>query len=528
MSYREVNIFYVQNLGELTSKYRLYRIRGLSPDQDEYQRNREHIIRKLSFAFKTPAEIILKDGEPHLVLRDDAPDPPSSIDLVGRNVCLDKLEDTMTLDYEHPNDETRPICRRFLQFAIEGALFANKDLWQPGAGKPYFFYQPLKQKNGVNIYQGLAVRVVSLSDGKMGLCVDVKHKYVSQTPLPAMISRSDFRRHKGTHCVYHFGRQWYDVKLYEHSGLTVSEHKFDNDQGQRVSLYEYIYSKVRKPWPKEIVDLPDSSATVFYRTGDNRNMSAAAALCYPTFETNDPRVARLHRFTIMPPHIRRSVVINFVRKYLSTTKYGDMVIRVAEKPIKIAKRNFMPPDLLFGHGSVLSVRGSSGALHVSLDELGRTRLSTLFNSDAGPFMTRPLDRQYFIWPESVACSYGPKFFEELKATVDTLYPSEAPFDPVPISYDDRGPKTYVKLGRAILNTVEKANPQPGYGIVMLHETADRKNSQEDQLASMVMRKLRDRGVLCLSYIPPLAVVPMSLSRSQVKSLSINERRTARS
>jgi len=494
VSHREVNIFPVLNLGELTNRYKLYRIRGLSPDQDEYERNRQHIIRKLSFTFKKPVEIIQKDGQPHLVLRDDAPDPPSPIDLVGRTVYLDKIEETMTLDYEHPTEETKPICRRFLQFAIEGALYTNNDLWQPGAGKPYFFYRPIAQSNSVNVYQGLAVRVVPLSDGKLGICVDVKHKYVSQTPLPAKISRNEFRQYKGTHCVYHFGSQWYDIKLYEHSGLTVSEHKFDNRQGERVSLYQHIFNEARKPWPKDIVNLSDSSATLFYRTGDDRNMSAAAALCYPTFETNDPRVARLHRYTILRPHIRHSTINQFIRKYLSSVKYGDMVIKVGERPIRIAKRHFMPPDLLFGHNSVISVRGSSDALHVSLDELGRTRLSALFDSQIGPFATKPLDRQYFFWPESVACSYGPKFLKELKETVNTLFPSEVPFHPTPISYEDRGSRTYVKLGKAILNAVDKANPKPGYGIVMLHETADRKNRQEDQLASMVMRKLRDRGI----------------------------------
>jgi hypothetical protein len=494
MSYREVNIFPVLNLGELTNRYMLYRIRGLSPDHDEYEKNRQHLIRWLSFKFKSPVEIILKNNEPHLVLRDDAPSPPESLDLVRGTVYLDKLEETMTLDYEHMTEETRPICRRFLQFAIEGALYTDKDLWQPGAGKPYFPYTPTKSHEGINIYQGLAVRVVPLSDGGMGICVDVKHKYISQTPLPDKLSRNDFRQYKGANCVYHFGSQWYDIKLHEHSGLTVSEHKFDNKHGKRVTLYQHVFDEARKPWPKEIVNLNENSTALLYRTGDERDMAAVAPLCYLTYETNDARVAKLHRFTILPPHLRRSRIIDFVKRHLSVIKYGNIAIKISDKPIRIAKRHFMPPDLLFGHNSVISVRGSADSSHVSLDELGRSRFSAIFDPDIGTFATKPFEQQYFIWPESVAFSYGNIFLEELKNTVNRLYPSVLPFNPITVAYEDRGAKTFVKLGRAILSAVEKANLKPGYGIVMLHETADRKNRQEDQLASMVMQKLREMGI----------------------------------
>jgi hypothetical protein len=45
-----------------------------------------------------------------------------------------------------------------------------------------------------------------------------------------------------------------------------------------------------------------------------------------------------------------------------------------------SEKVFLPPDLAFGNNTVLSVRGTTGATYVSLDQLGKTRNSALFNA----------------------------------------------------------------------------------------------------------------------------------------------------
>jgi argonaute-like protein implicated in RNA metabolism and viral defense len=54
----ETNIFPIANLGDLSSRYRLYRIRGLHREQAEYHQNRSVLARRLSYDFKTPAAIL--------------------------------------------------------------------------------------------------------------------------------------------------------------------------------------------------------------------------------------------------------------------------------------------------------------------------------------------------------------------------------------------------------------------------------------------------------------------------------------
>jgi hypothetical protein len=69
---------------------------------------------------------------------------------------------------------------------------------------------------------------------------------------------------------------------------------------------------------------------------------------------------------------------------------------------------------------------------------------------------------------------------------------ELSYNPILITYNDLGSKTYAVQGRAILDAVESELREPGYGVVMIHETVDRRNREHDQLAAMVMRELRNR------------------------------------
>jgi hypothetical protein len=493
MSQLHSNVFRITNLGSMKSRYKLYRIEGLSPDSENYHRNVQVLNRTMSFTLRNPALVVLHNGEPHLVLRDDSPEPPSPFQLVGGTAHFHRTGDVLELDYDHPTDETAPICQRFLQFAVNGALRDDRDLWLPGAGRPFFGRRPVLQKNGVDVFRGFAVRVVLLDNNVSALCVDVKHRYVSQRPLPARMSKADFHGLKGTNCVYHYGNQWYDVKLQEHSGLSITRYFIQEPQGERLCLRDYVRKHAGQPLPTEVLRLDDESIALLYMTGRNETQAAVAQLCYPVFETEDSRIRSLHGETILRPDVRRSLIADFVAQHLAGLNFLGTRLAVERTPIAVTKARFVPPDLLFGHGVIYSVRSTRGAVHIGLDELGRTRLSALFAKDVGTYATEPLDQQYFILPQSVAATFGPALLSDLKATVDQLYPGEIPYDPIVIIYHDLGSTSFSGLGKAILAAVDSTPRQPGYGVVML-PYASRRNGHEDQLASMVMREMRNRQV----------------------------------
>lgn len=492
MTELETNLYPITNLQSLTSQYRLYRIKGLTRESDEYEANKHAIIRKLRFGFRKPAGIITIGGEPHLALRDDAPEPPSAMQLVREVAHFEKLPQTFTLDFERPTLDTASLRTEFLQFAIQGALFKSAHLWQPQAGDAFFERQGT-DLGGIIMYRGYGVRVIALPDGKLGLCVDVQHKYVAKTPLPNTLDRNTFRSYKHTRVVYHYGNQWYEIKLHDITGLSVSQQMIP-DNGRLVSLLQYIMDHAPKPFPREVTNLSQNSAALVYMTGRSEPMHAAAALCYPVFDTGDARIRRVHQQTILAPYVRRRLIRDFANNHLASIQLDDKTVTVSKAPVAIKRQVFLPPDLAFGNDTVLSVRGTTGATYVSIEQLGEQRRDALFDRNIGPYTTKPLERQYIVLPMSVINTHGSAFLDDLKRTVNALYPQELPYDPEVIPYDDLGPKTYGEQGRAILAAIEQYSPTPGFGIAMLHETVDRKNREHDQLASMVMRKLRDRDI----------------------------------
>src|SRR5690606_5757069 len=131
--------FPIVNLDQLSSAYRLYRLKGLHPGQSEYYRNRQYIINKISRQLRNPVTVIEQDETPYLVVRDDLEqDPPSPLTLTRTAVILEKSSDTLELDYTVRSRTNDIICLRFLRFAIQGELYKRNALWQPYAGGPFF------------------------------------------------------------------------------------------------------------------------------------------------------------------------------------------------------------------------------------------------------------------------------------------------------------------------------------------------------------------------------------------------------
>lgn len=105
----------------------------------------------------------------------------------------------------------------------------------------------------------------------------------------------------------------------------------------------------------------------------------------------------------------------------------------------------------------------------------------------------PLAKQYLIWPRSVEESYGKAFLADLTSTMKKLLPGEE-YKPIVIPYNDLGKKDFATQGRAILDAVSSMQREPGFGVVMIHETVDRKKRERDKLAAMVMRESRKLGL----------------------------------
>jgi hypothetical protein len=487
----ETNVFVLENLEDISSRYRLYRIVGLDSEHPEYYENRQAIIRKLSYTLRNPVTIIDRDGQPHLVVRDDAPAALDPLPLVRVKVRFEPSSDAIELDYAHRSSENDIICLRFLNFMLQAALRARTGLWQPSSGQPFFPRVPNHTVGQVAQYRGFSVRAGVISNGQLGLCVDIKHRYVSVKPLPRILSRDEFSRWKKRQCIYHYGHRWYQFQITSLSDDNVVGHEVLRN-GEWVPLLDYIIGESKKPLPPELANLPVDTSVVLYRNNRNEERAAPTLLCYPTYGTEDRITSKLHRKSIMLPHVRRRTIQKFVKKHLGNLRFGDSQIQLSVRLTAIPSRVFQVPDIKFGNNKVLSVRSTPDTQQISLDRLGQARIAFLYDEDAGFFEQDPLHQQYLVLPQSVVDTYGDRFKEDLCTEVDNLYPQKTGYKPDVIPYNDRGPRTYLHQGKEILKAVDVARREPGYAVVMVHHTEDRKLREEDQLAALVMRELAPR------------------------------------
>ena len=103
-----------------------------------------------------------------------------------------------------------------------------------------------------------------------------------------------------------------------------------------------------------------------------------------------------------------------------------------------------------------------GLAQCPLSNFGRARAESLTSTSAGFFVRSRLDRQYLFLPKTVADSWGSRFFEDLVAAVEALYPHGG-YAPELVVYNDVSiGRTFVEQARAILAAAQASCPLSGF------------------------------------------------------------------
>jgi hypothetical protein len=493
----ETNIFSIRNLGDLNFEFDTYAVRNLKRGQAEYFQNKDHLVRTLSFKLGAPVQVTERNGDPFLAIPSTAGPVPERLSLVRTNVVLEKVRTGDTLNFLVRNAENDAICLRVVQFMLQAPLFNDTRLWQPSAGMPFFEKNAVEDERGIARYRGFAARAVVTPAGGIGLCVDVRTKFVRLAPLPVRLDRMTFRGVKGKVYVYHYGDRWYEIHIEALSDVDASK-EIVGTGADALPLIEFIAKHSAKPHAEDLTSLPHDAAVVRYRNNRGEDRAAPAGLCYAVCDNRD--VSRtMYERSIIPPFKRREYTHDYVERYLKDLRFKGTTITVSTQPEHIEQKMFRVPDLEFGRGRKLSVRGTSGASQTGLDGLGKKRIDLLRDPAAGFFVKERFRPQYFIVPQSVAESWGEQFLADLTREIDKFYPEGGGYKPDVITYRDRGPKTYREQGKAILEAMQGRTLVSAYGVVMLHNTTDKKDREHDALAAMVIRELR-RCDICAAVI----------------------------
>lgn len=495
MSRIETNIYPIKNLEELNCNYWAYRVRGLSPDLEEYPINVQLLESKLSNQTDSPCEAFAT-GEGLFVAQPDGHVKlPDSLNLVRATVKIEREPQIKRLEFDSLDPMTARLAERFLQGTIQRKFWNKYSLWQPKSGYPFYSKYPdqrfRKLSDDIDLHRGFSFRVVLLSDSRIGICIDVTSKYVSRFPLPTKIRHDEFKAYKGMNCLYEYGNQWYEIKIAGLKDLDASTLELPSGK----SLFEDVHEKAGRRKTYHLRVLPRDCAVLIYYTSLGQPRHAPSGLCRLTYGTSHPNIQRFHSITIKQPHIRRSEIDFVINRYFRDLEFNSVPIKLST-PIIIPERRFTIPDLEFGKGKVLSVRGTSGALNIGLHELPFKKKHLLYSDDAGFFNKKKFYRQYIILPRSILESFGKKFIDHIMLEVEKAFSQddEISYSPIIIPYNDSIQKSAVKVGREIIRAVEENKANPGFGVVMIPSLPSRRMRKEDELANLVMRELRKRGI----------------------------------
>lgn len=487
------NVFRIENVHELTATYSQFRVRGLDGDHEVFYRNRSQIEYALRRATRSPACVYEDDMGLVAAVSAEADEVPSKLNVVRATVRLDSMAEERELDFSQPSAADIPLCLNVLHFHFQEALDRDSRLWQPGSGQPVFFKKPQATNRTLNLFRGMAVRPCTLNEGGFGIVVDVKHRYVHRRPLPSDLDRNAFRAWKGRKFIYHFGENWYEIRVDSYLGLSIGEVEFPTGNGKMETLFDYVLRCGGRPLPKELTSLSPEEVAVAYFNGQGDQKSVPASLCFANETSEHSDARRFEAEVKLRPAARKKAVTELVRKYLTGTRHNGMKVAVCGSPLKVRRNTFAVPDLLFGNGTTLSTQRKSG-VYIGLKDWGRQKRDLLMDKSVGFVDQEPLGRQYLVLPKSVAESYGAVLRSGLCRAVDDLFPQETGFNSRDVTYDDRGCRTVVEVGSCIIAAVEEKGISEGHGLVVVPRIGKRNSRSEDELAALVVRELYDRGL----------------------------------
>lgn len=495
----ETNIFPILNLKEFETTYRKITVSGLNPDDHEFFSNKMQLQRKLTSKYKQPILILGENGNYFAVVPNSIKLFPNEINLVRKVVQLTPTDELIDIDFNNLQGDTLDIAIRYFHFLIQIALDRDKRLWQPNAGKAIYYKKPEFTDRGVNIYLGFHLRPCSINPGHLGICIDPTYNYIASKPLPDNLNRDYFSAcWKGKNCVYHFGDNWYEIKIAGLDDHNVSEHKFPID-GKIISLLEYIKKISKPPHSQELANLPEDSQVIYYISGSNQK-AVPAQLCYQVLDTNSSRIKKLHRQTIVSPEKRMTTSKRIAREIINGLRIGGVNILLNTSPFTTKKNVFQVPDLKFGNGKILSLKKEPGKMQTTIENIGKDRLKLLTSPSAGFYGFGDLDRQYIVLPKTIMDTYGHVFIEDIRKESNRFHFSTQGYSPEILVYDDCGRKNYVRQTKAILEVFNNKNLLPGYALIMVHKIEGRKPREEDYLAAAVIQELKSKHDVTASII----------------------------
>ena len=488
-----LSCFEITNVHNLYIDYHLVDVDGPFDSSlgegDVADRNLQILLKRIAYEEKIPVGLYSAGRHPVLAVPAYRALKKLEYDLTPDVATLRPQKSQQRLCFGDLTKKTRGIAQSFLGWQIRSSLRSNRHLWSVGPWS-YFHRQPLNNKDHdreVDIFDGFSLRL-GARNGRLCVWVKLQRCYVESKWMPDAYNEHEMQEKlRMRRVLYHFGHRWYPVQILGPTGKTISQQRFiPNGTGNAISVFDYTKQVVGgAKAPAWIVSLDRESPAITYQnSGNKQKRYGAATLCKVMLSTEDPRVSRLHNYSIRPPDKRIAQIRRVVQKYLQNCSLEGHSIEVSSEPVRLNRRVFAVPAQEFGQGRALRVGRNSSKGQIRLQDLGRKRMELLLDPNGGVAVSNPLDAQYLIVPASQARSIVEDFQKRLEQTTRDILQRSFRFEK--IVYQDQGMRSLKQQVDSILRAIDNAHTASGRGVLMLPVNA------EKDLHNFLKKKLHEK------------------------------------
>jgi len=467
-----VNLFEIRNIKQLTFDYKLLEITGL-PQGEDFDKNIGILKRKLAYELRKPVTIKEKNGKYFIAIPFNSENPQIEQKLIPHVITLIPEKVKYTLKFDTSASSEYSIIIAFLEYQIKSTLWNNPNLWQPHAGKTYYWKTPKNTNDShreIDIFSGFNYNIV-IYNQRVFLSLDLATKYVDRKFLTEYLNTHSIHEFLHKNFIYHYGNRWYQISLSGDPKRSIKDHKFlDERTDETIDVYTYTQQHVQ-PRTDLIKNLdPDSPAILYTQYGKKKHLSAAAALCKQTFKTDDPRVKPLHYRSIQKPIQRFDEIISDIKTLFKNSRYADIPLDISGDPLIIQAMHFEIPDQLFGHGYLIHTKKQNETEGVSINNLGKERLIALQNSNVGIFSDFQFDPQYLLIPSTLPRDISDDFKDQITRAIQKF--SKFQYTPQRVIYDNSHAKSLKTQIDAIKDAFRNNSIKTGYVLLVLPNNAD--------------------------------------------------------
>jgi hypothetical protein len=467
-----INLFALRDAGNLRRNYRLMEVTNL-PRNDQFAENIQRLVGMVAKETRRPACVYQNGGRVYLATTADAEAVKREWRLIPNVAVLVPDPKEYQLDYGAISPGRAAIALNLLRYELRTALSRNAELWNDSPGSFYLRTPKFTTREGdVDVLEGFVFRFHYLQD-VVYLSIDPTVRYVDRRSMSERLNAGEeFRHFRFQHFLYRNGHKWYRVQLHGLTNNPISKQLFVHESDdQPHDVYSWVMNTCQPPHPDYIKQLDPNSPAVIYRYPQGgKDFYGAAALCFKTYRTDDPRIHELHSRSIVTPADRLLRTREFIRKYFQHVNLQQGRLMFSEQPLSKAPEQFDPPDLLFGGGKVLHAQQNNWDEGVPLKELGRRRMDLLLDPQGGVLTQDGLQKQYVFIPMSLHRSVSKIFHQEFTRQMERLLSQRYSLNP--ILFDDRSAKNLRQQVEAIKKAVEENKIDRGSAILILPDRSD--------------------------------------------------------